>query len=333
MMNAAWRIDACAMGAALFTPLAFAYAGFARAADAAAAYPVKPIRFIVGFTPGGGSDTVARLIALKLGETWTQPLVVDNRPGAGGNLAIELVARSAPDGYTILCASSSFSIIPSLYRDLSYSPVRDFAPVTLASSAPYLLVLHPSVPAQSVKELIALAKAQPGKLNYASAGSGSTLHLAGELFKSLAGVDIVHVPYKGANGITDLIAGAVQLSFAGLPQTLPHVKAGRLKALAVTTSRRAVALPDLPTIAEAGVPNYEVDPWYGVIAPAGTPRAIVERLNAAINRAIAAPDIREKFMLQGLEPRTSTPAEFTSLISNEIAKWSKVVRDAGIKAE
>jgi tripartite-type tricarboxylate transporter receptor subunit TctC len=319
--------------AALALPFAIARATCADAADPAAAYPAKPIRFIVGFTPGGTSDVVARLLAQKLAETWTQPLVVDNRPGAGGNLAVEIVARSAPDGYTLLCASSSFSIIPSLIRNLSYSPTRDFAPVTLMSSAPYLLVLHPAVPAQSVKELIALAKAQPGKLNYASAGAGSTLHLAGELFKSLAGVDIVHVPYKGATGVTDLIAGAVQLSFAGLPQTLPHVKAGRLKALAVTTARRAAALPDLPTIAEAGVPGYEVDPWYGVIAPAGTPRAIIEQLNTAFARALAAPDVKEKFMLQGLEPRATTPAEFAALIEKEIAKWAKVVRDAGIKAE
>ena len=243
------------------------------------------------------------------------------------------ISRSAPDGYTLLCASSSFSIIPSLNRELNYNPLKDFAPVTLMTSAPYLLVLHPAVPAQSVKELIALAKAQPGKLNYASAGAGSTLHLAGELFKSLAGVDIVHVPYKGATGITDLIAGAVQLSFAGVPQTLPHVKAGRLKALAVTTARRATVVPELPTIAEAGVPGYDVDPWYGVIAPAGAPRAIIEQLNTAFARALNAPDVKEKFMLQGLEPRASTPAEFSSLVEKEIAKWSKVVRDAGIKAE
>src|SRR4051812_6122033 len=302
---------------------AIAFTGVAQPADVSTAYPVKPIRFIVGFTPGGTSDVVARLLALKLAQTWTQPLVVDNRPGAGGNLANEIVARSVPDGYTLLCASSSFSIIPSLNRELSYDPRKDFSPVTLASSAPYMLVLHPAVPAQTVKDLIALANAQPGKLNYASAGSGSTLHLAGELFKSLAGVDIVHVPYKGATGITDLIAGAVQLSFAGLPQTLPHVKAGRLKGLAVTTLRRAAALPELPTIAEAGVPGYDVDPWYGVIAPAGTPRAIVERLNVAFARALAAPDIKEKFMLQGIEPRASTPGEFAALIDKEIAKWSK----------
>lgn len=309
---------------------ALAVAPLAQAADS---YPVKPVRLIVGFTPGGGSDTVARLLALKLAETWPQPFVVDNRPGAGGNLASELVARAAADGYTLLMASSSFSIIPAIHRELTYDPVKDFAPVTLASSAPYLLVLNPAVPVQTVKELIALAKAQPGKLNYASAGSGSTLHLAGELFKSMAGVNIVHVPYKGPNGIPDLIAGAVQLSFAGLPQTLTHVKAGRLKGIAVTTLRRAAAVPDLPTIAESGVPNYEVDPWYGVIAPAGTPRAVIDKLQAAFGRALAAPDVKEKFMLQGLEARASTPAEFSTMVVNEIGKWSKVVRDAGIKAE
>src|SRR6187401_1395679 len=326
-------LEAHATRAAAIALLAIAHTGVAQPADVSAAYPAKPIRFIVGFTPGGTSDVVARLLSAKLAETWTQPLVVDNRPGAGGNLAVEIVARSAPDGYTLLCASSSFSIIPSLIRELSYNPLKDFAPVTLMTSAPYLLVLHPAVPAQSVKELIVLAKAQPGKLNYASAGAGSTLHLAGELFKSLAGVDIVHVPYKGATGITDLIAGAVQLSFAGVPQTLPHVKAGRLKALAVTTARRATVVPDLPTIAEAGVPGYDVDPWYGVIAPAGVPRAIIEQLNTAFARALNAPDVREKFMLQGLEPRASTPGEFSGLIEKEIAKWSKVVRDAGIKAD
>jgi len=326
-------LEAHATQAAAIALLAIAHIGLAEPADVPVAYPAKPIRFIVGFTPGGTSDVVARLLSAKLAETWTQPLVVDNRPGAGGNLAVEIVARSAPDGYTLLCASSSFSIIPSLIRELSYNPLKDFAPVTLMTSAPYLLVLHPAVPAQSVKELIVLAKAQPGKLNYASAGAGSTLHLAGELFKSLAGVDIVHVPYKGATGITDLIAGAVQLSFAGVPQTLPHVKAGRLKALAVTTARRATVVPDLPTIAEAGVPGYDVDPWYGVIAPAGAPRAIIEQLNGAFARALNAPDVKEKFMLQGLEPRASTPAEFSGLIEKEIAKWSKVVRDAGIKAD
>ena len=300
---------------------------------AAELYPAKPVRFIVGFTPGGGSDMVARLLGQKLGEAWGQPVVVDNRPGAGGNLATELVVKSAADAYTVLIASSSFTIQPALYANLSYRPVADFAPVVLASSSPYLLVVHPAVAAQSVKELIALAKAQPGKLNYASAGAGSALHLASELFKSMAGVDIVHVPYKGTNGIPDLIAGAVQMTIAGPPQTLTHVRAGRLRALAVTSSKRAGVAPQLPTIAEAGVPGYEVEAWYGALVPAATPRARVDQLAAAINRALASGDLREKLALQGLDPRGGSPAEFATVIRDDIAKWGRVVRDAGIKAD
>jgi tripartite-type tricarboxylate transporter receptor subunit TctC len=300
---------------------------------AAETYPAKPVRFIVGFTPGGGSDMVARLLGQKLGEAWGQPVVVDNRPGAGGNLANELVVKSAADAYTVLIASSSFTIQPALYSNLSYQPVKDFAPVALASSSPYLLVVHPAVPAQSVKELIALAKAQPGKLNYASAGAGSALHLASELFKSMAGVDIVHVPYKGTNGIPDLIAGAVQMTIAGPPQTLTHVRAGRLRALAVTSSKRAVVAPQLPTMAEAGVPGYEVEAWYGALVPAASPRARVDQLAAAINRALASADLREKLAVQGLDPRGGSPAEFATVIRDDIAKWGRVVKDAGIKAD
>ena len=305
----------------------------ATAALAAETYPAKPVRFIVGFTPGGGSDMVARLLGQKLGETWSQPVVVDNRPGAGGNLASELVVRSAADAYTVLIASSSFTIQPALYANLSYRPVEDFAPVALASSSPYLLVVHPSVAAQSVKELIALAKVQPGKLNYASAGAGSALHLACELFKSMAGVDIVHVPYKGTNGIPDLIAGAVQMTIAGPPQTLTHVRAGRLRALAVTSSKRAVVAPQLPTIAEAGVPGYEVEAWYGALVTAAAPRARVDQLAAAINRALAGADLRDKLAVQGLDPRGGSPAEFATVIRDDIAKWGRVVKDAGIKAD
>ena len=305
----------------------------APAAETGDAYPSKPLRFVVGFTPGGGSDTVARLLAQKLGETWAQPVVVDNRPGAGGNLANEIVARSGADAYTVLIASSSFSIQPAIYSNLNFRPLVDFAPVSLASSSPYLLVVHPAVAAQSVKELIALAKAQPGKLNYASAGAGSALHLACELFKSMAGVDIVHVPYKGANGIPDLIAGAVQMTIAGPPQTMTHVRAGRLRALAVTTVKRAAIAPNLPTVAEAGVPGYEVDAWYGALVPGAAPRARVERLAAEINRALASADVREKFALQGLETRGTTPVEFATVIRDDIAKWTRVVRDAGIKAD
>ena len=308
-------------------------AGACANAQTVDSYPSRPLRFVVGFTPGGGADTVARLLAQKLGETWAQPVVVDNRPGAGGNIASEIVARAGADGYTVLIASASFSIQPALYNNLNYRPLADFAAVSLASATPYLLVVHPSVAAQSVKELIALAKAQPGKLNYASAGAGSGLHLAAELFKSMAGVDIAHVPYKGANGITDLIAGAVQLTFAGPPQTLPHVRAGRLRALAVTSARRAAVAPNLPTIAEAGVPGYEVDTWYGALVPAASPRARIERLSAEIGRALASADLREKLSVQGLEPRGSTPAEFATVIRDDIAKWTRVVRDAGIRAD
>ena len=303
------------------------------AADMQQGYPAKPMRFVVGFAPGGGTDTVARILAQKLGESFGQSVVVDNRAGAGGNIANELVATAAPDGYTILFVSASFAIHPSLYKKLPYDPAKDFTPVSLASSSPYLLALHPSVPARSVQELIALAKAQPGKLNYASAGTGSTLHLAAELFKSMAGVDIVHVPYKGANGITDLLAGAVQLTFAGLPQTLPHVKAGRLRGLAVTTSQRAAAIPELPTIAEAGVPGYEVDSWYGVLEPAGTPTSRIDALSNAIRAALREPDVKAKFAAQGLETRGTSPRDFGAYITREMPKWAKVVRAAGISPE
>ncbi|MGE5526651.1 MAG: tripartite tricarboxylate transporter substrate binding protein, partial [Rhodospirillaceae bacterium] len=293
------------------------------AADMPQAYPTKPLRFVVGFAPGGGTDTVARILAQKLGEAFGQSVVVDNRAGAGGNIANALVATAPADGYTILFVSASFAIHPSLYRKLPYDPAKDFTPVSLASSSPYLLALHPSVPVRSVRDLIAFAKSQPGKLNYASAGAGSTLHLAAELFKSMAGVDIVHVPYKGANGITDLIAGAVQLTFAGLPQTLPHVKAGRLHGLAVTTSQRAAAIPELPTIAEAGVPGYEVDSWYGVLEPAGTLPARVEKLSGAIRSALREPDVKAKFAAQGLEPRGTSPGDFGAYIAREMPKWAK----------
>jgi tripartite-type tricarboxylate transporter receptor subunit TctC len=296
-------------------------------------YPNKPIRFVVGFSPGGGTDTVARILAQKIGTAWGQSIVVDNRPGAGGVIASELVAKAAPDGYTILFVSASFTITPSLQNSLPFDPLKDFSPVSLASSAPYLLVVHPSVKAYSVKDLISLAKAQPGKLNYASAGIGSGLHLAGELFKSMANVDIVHVPYKGAVGITDLLAGAVQLSFAGIPQTIHHVKAGRLRALAVTSSRRAAAAPEVPTIAESGVPGYEMDSWYGVLAPARVPKSRTEFLSAAIRRTLEDPDVKEKLAREGHETRGTSPGEFSDFIKKELAQWSHVVRNAGIKVE
>lgn len=296
-------------------------------------YPSKPIRFVVGFAPGGGTDTVARILAQKLGESSGQPVVVDNRAGAGGTIANELVAKAAPDGYTILFMSASFTIHPALTRKLSYDPERDFSPVTLASSSPYILVVHPGVAAQTVKELVALAKAQPGKLNYASAGTGSTLHLAAELFKSMAGVNIVHVPYKGANGIIDLLAGTVQLTIAGPPQTLPHVRGGRLRALGVTTAQRSQTVPDLPTISEAGVPGYEVDSWYGVLAPAGTPASRITRLGDTLRRILETADVKTKLAAQGMDVRGTTAAEFSLYMRSEFPKWARVVQSAGVKPE
>jgi tripartite-type tricarboxylate transporter receptor subunit TctC len=312
------------LAAALFT--AAAHAGPIPGDD----FPSRPIRFVVGFSPGGGTDTVARIIAQKLGSSLGQPIVVDNRPGAGGAMASEFAAKSEPDGYTILFISSSFTIAPN-FQKLSFDPVKDFSPVTLVSSAPLLLVVNPKVPANSVQQLLAQAKEHPGKLNYASAGIGSGLHIAGELFKSMAHVDIVHVPYKGAVGVSDLLAGTVQMSFAGIPQTIQQVKAGQLVALAVTSAKRSPFLPDIPTIAESGVPGYDMESWYGVVAPAGVPKARLEFLSAEIRRALADPKIKEQLAREGHEVRATSPKEFADLIDSEMKKWADLVRTAGIE--
>jgi tripartite-type tricarboxylate transporter receptor subunit TctC len=300
---------------------------------AESAYPARPIRMLVGFSPGGGTDVVARIIGRKLGEMWNQQVVTDNRPGAGGLVAFEMTAKANPDGYTLLAASPSFAIQPSVAAKLPFDPLRDFAPITQASSSPYLLVLNPAVEAKSVKELIDLAKANPGKLNYASGGIGSAQHLAAELFRLMSGVNIVHVPFKGAVNVTDVIAGRVQMLFSGLPQALPHVQAGRLRALAVTTPARSSIVPNVPTIAEAGVPGYEVTVWYGIFATGRTPKPIVDKLHAGIVAALQSPDVRQQLGSLGLEPVGNTPAEFATKVRAEIAQWSKVVRDARIKAE
>jgi tripartite-type tricarboxylate transporter receptor subunit TctC len=312
------------LAAVLFT--AAAHAGPIPGDD----FPSRPIRFVVGFSPGGGTDTVARIMAQKLGATLGQSIVVDNRPGAGGAMASEYVAKSAPDGYTILFVSSSFTIAPN-FQKLSFDPIKDFSPVSLVSSAPLLLVVNPKVPVNSVQQLLDMAKARPGKLNYASAGIGSGLHIAGELFKSLAHVDIVHVPYKGAVGISDLLAGTVQMSFAGIPQTIQSVKAGQLRALAVTSAKRSPFLPDIPTIAESGVPGYDMESWYGVVAPAGLPKARLEFLSAAIRRAASDPQIKEQLAREGHEVRGSSPEQFADLIGTEMKKWSELVRTSGIE--
>jgi tripartite-type tricarboxylate transporter receptor subunit TctC len=297
----------------------------------AQSYPAKPIRMLVGFSPGGGTDVAARIIGRKLTEMWGQQIVVDNRAGAGGLLAFEMAAKANPDGYTLLATSPSFAIQPSIAGKLPYDPIRDFAPITQASAAPYVLVLHPGVAARSVKELIELAKATPGKLNYASGGIGSAQHLAAELFRLMAGIRIEHVPYKGAVSVPDVIAGRVQLLFSGLPQSIAHIQAGRLRALGVTTPARSRAVPDVPTIAEAGVPGYDVTVWYGILATGRTPKAVVDKLNQGFVAALQSPDVRQQLTAMGLEPVGNPAAQFAATIRAEIAQWAKVVKQAGIR--
>ena len=300
-----------------------------------AAVAQTPVRFVIGFTPGGPSDILARSLAEKLSGPLGQPVVVENRPGAGGNLAAELVAKSTPDGNTWLLGNNSIlATNQALYSHLSYDPVKDFAPVALVAIQPNILVVNPSVPAHSVRELISYAKAQPGKLNYASSGAGAAAHLAGELFKAMTGVQMVHVPYKGAQpALTDVIAGQCQLMFATSASVIPYIKAGRLRALAVTTAKRSPSVPDLPTIAESGVPGFEAITWHGVVVPSQTPPATVARLNTAINTALADKNLLERLASLGAEVAPGSPQDFAAYIAREIPKWTKVVRDSGAKAE
>ena len=316
------------------TVLAFLFMGLGHAV-VGQTYPAKPIRIVVPFPAGGIADLFSRHIGQKLNETWGQPVVVDNRTGAGGNIGSEIVAKSPPDGYTLVMGSiGTHSVNVSLFSKLPYDPLRDFAPVALVMEAEGLLVLHPSVPVKSVKELVALARARPGQVAYASAGHGTASHLAGELFKSMAKVDMVHVPYKGnVPAITDLIGGQTSLLFATMPTVLPQVQAGRLKALAVTSSARSPAAPELPTIAEAALPGYSVTNWIGLFAPAGTPRDIVVKLNGETVRIMQAPEIQKRLLAEGAKFTPKTPDEFTAFVKSEIAKWAKVVKEAGIRVD
>ena len=306
-----------------------------QASAAADAYPAKPIRFVVAFPPGGGTDIIARSIAQKLAERLAQQVVVDNRPGAGGNIGTDIVAKSAPDGYTMLMGSAGpLAINASLFASMPFDPVRDLAPVTLAASTPNVLVVHPSLKAATVNELIALAKARPGEINFASSGHGTPAHLAGELFNSMAGVKMVHVPYKGAApALADLLGGQVQLMFSTMPPALPHVKDGKLRALAVTSSKRSRAMPELPTVDEVALPGFEANTWHGVVVPAGTPAAVVVRLNREIVAILHMPEVVARLSGQGAEALGSTPEEFAAYIKSETLKWAKVVRDSGAKAE
>jgi len=299
------------------------------------AFPEKSVRFVVGFTPGGPSDILARALGQKLAERWSQQVVIDNRPGAGGNLAAEAVAKSAPDGYTWLLGNNSIlATNQSLYLSLPYDPVKDFAPVALVAIQPNILVVNPSVPATSVSELVSYLKKNPGKVNYASSGSGAAAHLAGELFKAMAGVDIVHVPYKGAQpALTDVIAGQVQMMFATSASVIPYIKANRLRALAVTTAQRSASVPELPTVSEAGVPGFEATTWHGVVVPAATPSGLIELLNKQINSALEEKDLKDRLTSLGAEIAIGTPQEFAGYIKRETPKWAKVVKDSGARPE
>ena len=307
---------------------------FALAQPAADAYPVKPIRFILPFPPGGGTDILGRIIAERLTTNLGQPVVLENRGGAGGNVGAEAAARSAPDGYTVVLVAPSLAISPSLYSKLNYDPVKDLAPISLVGTVPNVLITYPSLPAQNLAEFISLAKTKPGAMNFGSGGSGTSNHLAGELFNIVAGVKLVHVPYKGVNlAMNDALGGQIQLVVIGIPAAQPHIRAGKLRALGVISPQRSPALPEVPTVAEAGLPNFEVTTWYGVLAPAGTPRPVIARLNAELARVMHAPDLKDRFAATGTEPRTSTPEEFADYIQQEIAKWGRVVREAGLKAD
>lgn len=285
-------------------------------------------------SPGGTTDLTARLLAPRLAERFGQSVVVDNRPGAGSLVGTDLVAKSAPDGHTLLVVASSLAIMPSMYKSLPFDPVKDFAPITTLSVYPNLLLIHQSVPANSVKELIALARAKPGMLNYASGGTGTGTQLGAELFKTMAGIDMVHVPYKGGGpAMNAIMGGQVQLYFAAMPSALVMVKHGKLKAIAVTSAKRAAALPELPSIAEAGLPGYEQTTWNGLLAPARTPRPIIDKLKYETQAVLAMPATRERFAADGSEAQIMTPDEFAALIKREVVKWGKVIHSAGIKPE
>ncbi|HEX4763730.1 MAG TPA: tripartite tricarboxylate transporter substrate binding protein [Usitatibacter sp.] len=302
---------------------------------AAQPYPSKPIRFMVPYPAGGPLDTVARLLGQKVAESVNQTVIVENKAGAGGNIGADAVAKSPGDGYTILMgAVATHAINPTLYAHIPYDPIRDFIPVTQVASTPNVLVVNPSVPATNVKEFIVYAKANPGKLNFGSGSTGSAGHLAGELFKTLASVDMTHVPYKGAApAMNDLIGGQIQLMFDNLASALSQVRAGRVRALAVTTARRTALAPDLPTIAESGLPGFDINTWFGIFVPANTPREMVDRLHAEFTRALAAPDVREKMLSLGAEPVGSTPAEFAAYIRAEAEKYARVIKASGAKAD
>ena len=300
----------------------------------AQSYPNKPIKFVVGFAPGGATDVVGRLMAKKIGDALGQPIIIENRAGGSSNIGAEVVVRAAPDGYTFYVCAITSAINVSLFPKLPFDFAKDFEPVALFANVPNILVVHPSVPAKTVKELIDYARAQPGKLSYASSGAGTSIHLSAELFKMLAKVDMVHIPYKGsAPAITDMIGGQVQVMFDNMPSALPQVKAGKLRALAVTSAQRSPSAPDVPTMGEAGVPGFDVQSWFGLVAPKGTPKEIIARVNTEAVKALATADIKERFMDLGAVPAPMSPEAFGDFIRTEITRWGEVVKASGAKVE
>jgi len=320
------------LATALIATTAF---GASTAAIAQLDYPTKPIRLVVPFTPGGSTDILARVIGQKLTEAWGKQVIIDNRPGAGGNIGVDLVAKSPADGYTLVMGHiGTFGVNPTLYPKLPYDPIRDFQPITLVALVPNMLSVYPALPAKSVKELVALAKTKPGTINFGSGGNGSAAHLAGEYFKLLTKTEITHIPYRGTSpAVTDLIAGQIQMIITGVPPTLAFAKSGKLRALAVATAKRLPLLPELPTIAEAGVPGYEATQWYGVLVPAGTPKPVVAKLNAEMAKAIQGKDVREKLAADAAEPVGNSPEEFGAFIKKEIARWAPVVKASGARPQ
>lgn len=309
--------------------LCLALSAFATLASAQA-YPTHPIRMVLPFSSGGTTDIPGRMISQKLSEAMGQQVIVDNRPGAGSTIGTDIVAKSKPDGYTLLLTSTTHVISPSLYKNLPFNTMADFTPIMRVASGPYVLVVHPSLPAKNVRELIALAKAQPGKIDYATSGNGSFQHLVGALFCLMAGVDLTHVPYRGSGPATaDMLGGQVKVGFPGTPIALPHVKAGRLRALAVTTSKRSSELPDVPTIAESGVPGYDATVWLGLLAPSGTPREIVQKLYTETSKVLRIPEVQQNIAATGVDVNVIGPEEFAQYLRTEHDKWSKVVRDSG----
>ena len=305
---------------------------FAASSVSAQSYPAKPIRFVVPYAPGGSSDVIARILGQKLGEALGQTFVVDNRPGAGSMLGTDIVAKSVPDGYTVILSDMPHTINPSIYSKVPYDPVKDFSPITIVGTSAMFLFVNPSMPAQNLKDYIALAKSQPGKITIGSGGNGTTTHLSAELFQSGAGIRLNHVPYKGAGpALADVIAGQIQSTFTSMATAAPHVKAGKLRVLGVTSAKRLPPLPNVPTFAENGVKSFVVEHWWGIMAPAGVPKPVVDKLHAEIVKAVNSSDVRERFAALAVEPVTNTPGQFRALLASDVKRWANVVKDAGIK--